>query len=93
MSTPQPIPPAAFACILADYWQANFPTTASIDEEQLTQSDLPRVLLLGIDGFNAKLAELADPQRGLVQRQRRFNPPQLLRRWTDPAALWEALYA
>ncbi|GAA4382181.1 DUF4007 family protein [Hymenobacter koreensis] len=93
MSTPLPIPAAAFACILADYWQANFSNTASIDEEQLTQSDLPKILLLGVDGFNAKLAELADPQRGLVQRQRRFNPPQLLRRWTDAAALWDSLYA
>ncbi|MBW3127298.1 DUF4007 family protein [Hymenobacter profundi] len=93
MSTPQPIPPTAFVCILADHWQANFPNTASIDEEQLTQSDLPRLLLLGVDGFNAKLAELADPQRGLIQRQRRFNPPQLLRRWTDPSVLWNALYA
>lgn len=93
MSTPQPIPTAAFACILADYWQAKFPNTASIDEELLTQSELPRLLLLGTDGFNAKLAELADPQLGHVQRQRRFTPPQVLRRWTDPAPLWAALYA
>ena len=92
MGSPQPIPQSAFACVLADYWQAHFPTN-SIDEELLTQGELARVLLLGTDGFNAKLAELADPQCGLVQRQRRFNPPQVLRRWTDPAALWADLYA
>ncbi|KAA5548347.1 hypothetical protein [Adhaeribacter rhizoryzae] len=91
--TPQTIPTNAFACILADYWQANFPSSASIDEEQLTKSNLPKLLLLGVDGFNAKLAELAAPQLGLVQRQRRFDPPQILRRWTDKEPLWTALYA
>lgn len=91
--TPPPIPTNAFACILADYWQANFPNSASIDEEQLIQSELPKVLLLGVDGFNAKLAELSAPQLGLVQRQRRFDPPQILRRWTDIAPLWANLYA
>lgn len=91
--TPQSIPTNAFACILADFWQANYPNSTSIDEERLTKSELPKLLLLGVDGFNAKLAELASPQLGLVQRQRRFDPPQIIRRWTDLAPLWSELYA
>ncbi len=90
---PQSIPTNVFACILADYWQAHFPTSASLDEEVLTRSELPKILLLGVDGFNAKLAELAAPHIGLIQRQRRFDPPQILRRWSDTASLWESLYA
>lgn len=92
MRQPHPIPPRAFACILADYWQEHYRDRPEVPIAELSQGLLPQLLLLSEPSFNGLLAELAAPDLALVRRQRHFTPYTITRLWDDPASLWATLY-
>jgi hypothetical protein len=88
---PRPIAAGAFACVLADYWAARWGEKREALLSDLTGGELAALLLLSSGEVNALLGELQS--RGLLHRQRRTPPFQVIRQWEDPAALWrEQLY-
>jgi hypothetical protein len=89
---PRPIPAGAFACLLADYWAARWGEKREALLSDLAGGELAALLLLSSGEVNALLGELSE--RGLLHRQRRTPPFQVIRHWDDPASLWrEQLYA
>ena len=92
VSQPQPIPLLAFACMLADYWQAHYPADETVFLADLLRSELGRVLLLSEAQFKAFLSALAAPSVALVQRQERTPPYTITRRWQSVGEVWERLY-
>ncbi|MBT9394806.1 DUF4007 family protein [Hymenobacter sp. NST-14] len=92
VTQPQPIPLPAFACMLADFWQAHYPNDDTIFLTDLLRSELGRILLLSEAQFKAFLAALAAPSVALVQRQERTPPYTITRRWHSIGEVWEKLY-
>ena len=92
--SPQPLPAAAFACILADYWPVLAPQGEdTIELTTITRGELAQILHQSEAQLNALLAELAAPSSGLVQRQRLYSPYTVTRLRLDAATVWERLYA
>lgn len=92
VTQPQPIPLLAFACMLADYWQAHHPNDETVFLTDLLRSELGRVLLLSEAQFKAFLSALSAPSVALVQRQERTPPYTITRRWQSVGEVWERLY-
>lgn len=90
---PQPIPAAAFACILADYWSVLAPQSEpTVELSAITSGELSQILHQSEAQLNALLAELAAPSVGMVQRQRLYSPYTITRLKLDAATVWEQLY-
>jgi len=91
--SPQPLPAAAFACILADYWPTLAPQgEATVELGAITRGELAQVLHQSEAQLNALLAELSAPSVGLLQRQRLYTPYTVTRQRLDAATVWEQLY-
>ena len=91
--SPQPLPAAAFACILADYWPILAPQgETTVELGTITRGELAQVLHQSEAQLNALLAELAAPSVGLVQRQRLYTPYTVTRHRLDAATVWDLLY-
>lgn len=94
VASPQPLPAAAFACILADYWPILAPQgEATVELAAITRGELAQVLHQSEAQLNALLAELATPSAGLIQRQRLYTPYTVTRQRLDAATAWDQLYA
>ncbi|WP_158010207.1 DUF4007 family protein [Hymenobacter glacialis] len=94
VTSPQPLPAAAFACILADYWPILAPQgEATVELAAITRGELAQVLHQSEAQLNALLAELATPSAGLIQRQRLYTPYTVTRQRLDAATAWDQLYA
>ena len=90
---PRTLPVAAFAVILADYWEREWPDRTDVLLEDVTKGTLAHLLLLSENKVNELLAELAAPDRMLVRRQRKHEPYQVLRQdKLRSADLWAGLY-
>ena len=91
--SPQPLPAAAFACILADYWPILAPQgETTVELGTITRGELAQVLHQSEAQLNALLAELAAPSVGLVQRQRLYTPYTVTRHRLEAATVWDLLY-
>lgn len=78
--------PTTFACLLADYWEANWPGRHDVLLSDLTAGPLAQ-LLLAEGRLGSLLREVE--KLGLVRLQRRVPPYQVFRLWDDAAAMWQ----
>jgi hypothetical protein len=85
---PRPIPPGAFACVLADYWAVKWGEAREVLLSDLTGGELASLLLLSSGEINSLLREAS--KRGLVNLQRRTPPFQVIRLWDSPDQVWQA---
>lgn len=78
--------PTTFACLLADYWEANWPGRHDVLLSDLTAGPLAQLLLA--EGRLGPLLREVE-KLGLVRLQRRVPPYQVFRLWDDAAAVWQ----
>ena len=78
--------PGTFACLLADYWEANWPGRADVLWADLTAGPLAQLLLA--EGRLGPLLREVE-KLGLVRIQRRVPPYQVFRLWDAPDTVWQ----
>lgn len=89
IAEPHPIGAGAFACVLVDYWDANWGARGDILLSELA----PLARLLRAQGTLGSLLKTLE-KAGLIVNQRRVSPFGVRRLWEDSRAVWrEHLYA
>lgn len=89
VTEPHPISAGAFACVLVDYWDANWGERGDVLLSELA----PLARLLRAQGTLGTLLKTLE-KSGLIVCQRRVSPFGVRRLWENSAAVWrEHLYA
>lgn len=78
--------PSTFACLLADYWEGNWPGRADVLLADLTAGPLAQLLLA--EGRLGPLLREVE-KLGLIRIQRRVPPYQVFRLWDASNTVWQ----